>query len=552
MKIQQWFRLLRVIYIWNRFGLEDLFHAKSRFRAAHFLFKLNPLKWLLRVDRTYTRGERLCLALQALGPIYVKIGQILSLRQDVLPHDVVKALTKLQDQVDPFATDLAKQAIENAFDLPLGSLFDDFSSQPLASASVAQVHSARLKTGEEVVVKVLRPGIEKVLKKDIALIYQLAYLMKKVFKGSHRLHPVEVAQELEFNLLQELDLEREAANACQLKRNTSNSHWVQVPEVYWPFCSTQVMTMERVYGMSVLDIDALQKRGVNLRLLAERGVKMFYSQVFNDRFFHADMHPGNLFVDATNPQDPSYHVIDFGIMGTLSEADQYYLAANMLAFFDRDYHQVARLHVESRWVPADTRIEALESAIRTVCEPIFNKPLHQISFGKTLMGLFKVARQYQVDLQPQLLLLQKTIMNMEALARRLYPDLDLWETGKPFLKRWMKESLGYRGAIKKIRKTWPRWGQQLLDMPDLFTHLMHDKSTPPSPSRRRDSGHDKHIGIWQFAGWVLVIAALLIVVFPRHMHDLLNWALHNPLGVFVLGVVCALLAFIRGKGPWQA
>ena len=442
-------RLLHINRVLVRHGLDDIILATHLFRPIGFVRHLLPWNWLRGEDHR-SRGERIRLTLEDLGPIFVKFGQMLSTRRDLLPDDIAGELAKLQDRVPPFAPAESRRIIEQAYGRPLAEVFAEFSEQPLASASIAQVHLARLFDGREAVVKVVRPGIARTIRRDIELLYLIAGLAQKYWREGRRLRPVEVVAEYEKTIFDELDLIREAANGAQLRRNFEHSPILYVPEIHWPYCRREVLVMERVRGIPVGQIEELRRLGVDMKKLSERGVAIFFTQVFRDSFFHADMHPGNIFVDASDPADPRYIAIDFGIIGTLSPVDQHYLAENFLAFFRRDYRRVAELHIESGWVPRDTRVDEFESAIRTVCEPIFDRPLREISFGGFLLTLFQTARRFNMEVQPQLVLLQKTLLNIEGLGRQLDPDLDLWTTAKPFLERWMNEQIGWRGLPSLI------------------------------------------------------------------------------------------------------
>jgi len=457
----QLFRLFYINWILVRNGLDEVILATHLFRPVRFLRYLAP--WH-RLTRTTPRAVRIRKTLEDLGPIFVKFGQILSTRQDLLPDDISEELAKLQDRVTPFAGDRARAIIEAAFQQSIDDIFAVFDEKPLASASIAQVHAATLKTGEDVVVKVLRPGIEPVIRRDVGLLRYIAGLAERYWREGRRLRPCEVVTEFEKTLYDELDLLREAANASQLRRNFSDSDLLHVPEVYWPYCKRNVMVMERIYGMPVNNITGLRQAGIDLKGLSERGVEIFFTQVFRHNFFHADMHPGNIFVAPSG----QYMAVDFGIMGTLSPEDQRYLAENFLAFFRRDYHRVAELHVESEWVPHGTRVDEFEAAIRSVCEPIFERPLKEISFGQLLLRLFQTARRFNMQVQPQLVLLQKTLLNIEGLGRQLYPDLDLWQTAKPFLERWMSEQVGARAFVGRMRRSLPEWSERLPAIPELL------------------------------------------------------------------------------------
>jgi ubiquinone biosynthesis protein len=415
---------------------------------------------------------RLRQALEALGPIFVKFGQVLSTRRDLLPLDIADELAKLQDEVPPFASDLAIAEIERGTGKPVAEVFASIEREPVASASVAQVHLARLQDGREVAVKVLRPGVEGAIAKDVALLETAAGLMERLWADGRRLKPREVVAEFARHLEDELDLMREAANASQLRRNFEGSPLLAVPQVHWDWCSQRVMVMERMHGTPVSQVAALRERGVDIPQLARAGVEIFFTQVFRHGFFHADMHPGNIFVSTEAQTRGKYIALDFGIMGTLTEVDQNYLAQNFLAFFNRDYRRVAQAHLDAGWVPPATRVDEFESAIRAVCEPIFARPLKEISFGRFLLRLFQTSRRFGVEIQPQLVMLQKTLLNIEGLGRQLDPDLDLWQTAKPFLERWMDEQVGWRGLVRTIRREAPFWAATLPQLPRLAHRLL--------------------------------------------------------------------------------
>ncbi|MBL3526134.1 MAG: ubiquinone biosynthesis regulatory protein kinase UbiB [gamma proteobacterium endosymbiont of Lamellibrachia anaximandri] len=461
-------RLAHINLVLLRHGLDEVVLATHLFRPLRFLIYLSPWYWLRRDRGTYP--ERIRRTLEDLGPIFIKFGQILSTRRDLLPDDLANELAKLQDRVPPFPGDQARAIIEKAYGQPVGELLDVFDEQPLASASVAQVHTAQLKNGTPVVVKVLRPGIEKIIRRDVDLLFTIARLAEKYWKEGHRLRPVEVIAEYEKTIFDELDLMREAANASQLRRNFLDSKVLYVPEIYWDLARQNVLVMERIHGTPVGDVEELRRQGISMKLLGERGVEIFFTQVFQYNFFHADMHPGNIFVEPNG----RYIAVDFGIMGTLTEADKRYLAENLLAFFNRDYKRVAELHVQSGWVPKSTRVEEFEAAIRTVCEPIFERPLSEISFGHFLLRLFQTARRFDMEVQPQLVLLQKTLLNIEGLGRMLYPQLDLWTTAKPFLERWMSEQIGHRALLRKMKENLPFIVEHLPDLPVQINKIVED------------------------------------------------------------------------------
>ncbi|WP_417615713.1 ubiquinone biosynthesis regulatory protein kinase UbiB [Oceanisphaera sp.] len=465
-KLRELVRLYQIGKTLFDYGLDELIPARLQIWPARMARK--SLFWLKNRHPDLSRGKRIRLAFEHLGPVFIKFGQMLSTRRDLLPPDIAEELALLQDRVPPFNGVLARQQIETSLGAPIGELFDDFDETPLASASIAQVHTARLKTGQEVVIKVIRPNIEKVIEADVSLMHSMATLVARLVPvRSSRLRPVEVVEEYRKTLFDELNLLREAANAIQLRRNFEGSGTLYVPEIYSSYCQENVLVMERIYGIPVSDIEALEANGTNMKLLAERGVEVFFTQVFRDSFFHADMHPGNIFVSYEHPEDPQWIGIDCGIVGTLNKDDKRYLAENFLAFFNRDYRKVAELHVESGWVPADTKLEEFESAIRTVLEPIFEKPLSEISFGHVLLNLFNTARRFNMAVQPQLVLLQKTLLYVEGVGRQLYPQLDLWKTAKPFLEEWMQNQVGYKAVINAVKEKAPFWAEKLPELPEL-------------------------------------------------------------------------------------
>ena len=463
------FRLIKIIYVVLRFGLDEFLLAHERVRWLRV--PLNILLFFRSTKRP--RAERLRLALEKLGPIFVKFGQMLSTRRDLMPTDIADELAKLQDQVPPFPSSQAIAILEANYGKPLSEVFQSFEPLPVASASVAQVHFAVLPDGRHAAVKILRPGITSIIEHDIALLKVAAELMEWLWSDGRRLKPKLVVNEFEKYLGDELDLSREAANASQLKRNFATSKLLKVPEMYWDFCSSGVMVMERMYGTPVNQVDSLRAAGVNISKLASDGVEIFYTQVFRDGFFHADMHPGNVQVAA----DGSYIALDFGIMGTLTDSDKHYLAQNFIAFFRRDYKRVAEVHIESGWAPADTRVDELEAAIRAVCEPIFDKPLREVSFGKVLLRLFQTSRRFGIEIQPQLVLLQKTLLNIEGLGLQLDPELDLWKTAKPWLERWMSEQVGWRGLLKVLKQEAPSYATLLPQLPRLIHQRLHEKNS---------------------------------------------------------------------------
>lgn len=483
-KPAQIIRIIHINFVMARYGMDRFILKAPWFSPLRFLSYLNPFYWVNK-QQGRTRGECLRLALEKLGPVYVKFGQILSTRQDLLPDDIAEELSKLQDQVPPFPGEVAKNIIEKTLGRSVAELFIEFEVTPLASASIAQVHAATLKTGQKVVVKVLRPNIAKVIENDIALLYTVAKLVERLWVHGPRLRPREIVAEFERTIFDELDLLREAANASQLRRNFLNSELLYIPEVFWEYTRTNVAVFERISGIPIANVATLREMGFDLKKLAERGVEIFFTQVFRDSFFHADMHPGNIFVAKRDPKNPQYLGVDFGIMGSLSPADQRYLAENLLAFFHRDYRRIAELHVESGWVPANTRIEDFEGTIRAVCEPIFERPLKDISFGQLLLRLFQTARRFHMQVQPQLMLLQKTLLNVEGLGRQLYPDLDLWVTGKPFLERWIKQQTGPRAFWRKFKERSPFWWEKLAELPDLIYEFLKREQHRDGKERTR-------------------------------------------------------------------
>ncbi|MDH5593122.1 MAG: ubiquinone biosynthesis regulatory protein kinase UbiB [Gammaproteobacteria bacterium] len=461
--VKQILRLIKINHVLVKYELDNIILAAHLFRPVRLLIHVTmPWRWF--GHQKQPRGKRIRLALEELGPIFVKFGQILSTRRDLLPDDIAEELALLQDQVTPFPGDQARAIIEKSYGHSIEQVLNYFNEKPLASASIAQVHSAETFDGKPVIVKVLRPGIEKVIQRDVDLLATIASLAEKYWADGKRLRPREVVAEFEKTIFDELDLMREAANASQLRRNFVNSDLLYVPEIHWPLTKRNVLVMERISGTPVSNIEKLREKNIDLKRLSENGVEIFFTQVFRHNFFHADMHPGNIFV-ADNGQ---YIAVDFGIMGTLTHEDQRYLAENFLAFFNRDYRRVAELHVESRWVPEGTRVDEFESAIRAVCEPIFERPLKDISFGHLLLRLFQTARRFDMEIQPQLVLLQKTLLNIEGLGRQLYPDLDLWQTAKPFLERWMSENIGLRGLMNSLKTNVPLWAEKLPEIPLLL------------------------------------------------------------------------------------
>jgi ubiquinone biosynthesis protein len=483
-------RLLSIQRVLIRHGLDEIITATHILRPLRFFFYLFPR----RRNRSAPLGERIRLALEELGPIFVKFGQAVSTRRDLLPREVADELAKLQDRVPPFPAKEAVAILDEAYGQSVDEVFARFDFEPFAAASIAQVHTAALDDGTEVIVKLLRPGVREQIQRDLDVMFAVARLADRYWENSKRLRPLELVGEYEKTVIDELDLMREGANAAQLKRNFEGSDMLYVPEVYWDYCRPEVLVQERVYGIPISDMDALRDAGTNIQTLAENGVEIFFTQVFRHNFFHADMHPGNIFVTVEDPEHPKYAAVDFGIVGTLSAVDQQYLAGNFLAFFDRDYYKIAKLHLDSGWVPPDTRIDELETAVRTVCEPIFNKPLAEISFAQVLIRLFRVAQRFNVEIQPQLILLQKTLLNIEGLGRELYPELDLWKTGHPVLRQWMDEQVGPRAVLDDIRENLPQLREALRELPVVIKHLadqaaeenLHAKTQVPELKELRE------------------------------------------------------------------
>jgi ubiquinone biosynthesis protein len=457
-------RLARILVTGARYGLDEFFLGHERVKAVRWLVNLLFFWRPLREPR----AVRLRRALESLGPIFVKFGQVLSTRRDMLPNDIADELAKLQDRVPPFPSDQALAVLRRTYGRDAHDVFAEFDPTPVASASVAQVHRATLKTGEAVAVKVLRPGIEKTIDSDLKLLDSLAALLESLWSDGKRLKPREVVAEFAKHLTDELDMVREAANCSQLRRNFEGSPLLAVPEVYWDYCATEVMVMSWMDGAPIAQMDELRRRGIDNKKLARAGVEIFFTQVFRDGYFHADMHPGNILVTDAG----QYVALDFGIMGTLNDVDKNYLAQNFLAFFQRDYKRVAQTHLDSGWISPDTRVDEFEAAIRAVCEPVFDRPLKEIAFGKVLLRLFQTSRRFGMEIQPQLVMLQKTLLNIEGLGRQLDPDLDLWATAKPFLERWMSEQLGWRGWARTLKEEAPYWGMLVPQLPRLAHQAM--------------------------------------------------------------------------------
>jgi ubiquinone biosynthesis protein len=515
--MRQFGRLVYIVVIVLRFGLDEVALSAFRQRWVRALVRIVTLG--RRLDAP--RGERLRQGLEKLGPIFVKFGQVLSTRRDLIPLDVADELARLQDRVPPFPAAQSRVLVEKAFGRPIDAVFSSFDAEPVASASIAQVHFAVLKDGREVAVKVLRPGMLEVIDHDLALLHLLARWVERLSADGKRLKPREVVAEFDGYLHDELDLVREAANAAHLRRNMEGLNLVLVPEMVWELCTESVIVMQRMHGVPISQVERLRKAGVDFKKLARDGVTIFFTQVFRDGFFHADMHPGNIQVSLDPRTFGRYIALDFGIVGTLTDNDKDYLAHNFIAFFRRDYKRVAELHVESGWVPPDTRIDALEGAIRAVCEPHFDRPLKDISLGQVLMRLFQTSRRFNVEIQPQLVLLQKTLLNIEGLGRQLDPELDLWVTAKPFLERWMNEQIGWRGLLERLRNEAPRYAQLLPELPRLVHRVLQQQAAPSEPA--------------------VLLALLAEQRATRRLLQALLWAAAG----FVLG-----LLLTRASGPW--
>lgn len=560
-------RFATIERVFVRYGLEELFLVNTRARALRHVTLLSPTRWASAETRALPRGERIRLALEELGPVFVKLGQMLSTRRDLLADDIGDELAKLQDRVPPFPSDVARAEIEKALGEPVETLFAGFEEVPLASASIAQVHGIVLKDGTRAIAKVLRPGIRETIDRDVALMYAIADLVSHVLSDARRLRPREVVAEYDRTIHDELDLVREATNAVVLRNNFKDSELLYIPEVHWDYTRSTVMVQERIEGIPIREVAEMKRTGIDMKRLAEHGVEIFYTQVFQHNFFHADMHPGNIFVSREHLDSPQYIAVDFGIVGSLTDEDQRYIGENLLAFFQRDYRRVAQLHVDSGWVPAHTRVSELEAGIRAVCEPIFDKPLSEISFGTVLLQLFHVARRYEMEVQPQLVLLQKTLLNIEGLGRELYPDLDLWATGKPFLQEWVLQKSNPKTVLKRLVAELPAIARALPEMPMLvhdFFELQNrvsreglsllgagDGSGGKSMATRGGSVPDPMAAAasakrlrWCIAGAALVVGASML----GSAHVVATSGGSLPLGVWLAGAAGALCLL---RGVWR-
>lgn len=497
-------RFLKLKYIALRYGIDDLLFQAGLLRNLRFLRFTNPF---LLVYRKQSRGERLRLALEKAGPLYIKFGQVLSTRVDTFPEDILQELNKLRDKVPPFSGKQAKAIAEKEFNQPLAKIFKSFDENALASASIAQVHAATLLDGEEVVVKILRPKIKKQIKKDLAFLKTGARIVQSLRKSSRNLKPLAMIEEVEAFLKDEVNLTIEASNAEKIKKNMCGNDWVYVPDIHQDLCKPNIMVMERIYGIPIYNHQELKKHDIDVNQLAEKALDIFLTQIFRDRFFHADLHPGNLFVDHTTLSHPRLVLVDFGIAGFLNESDQRYIAKNILAFLDRDYHQVAKLHIECGWVPSTVNVDVLEAAFRNVSEPVLNKPLNEISFGNLVLKLLQTAKQFEMNIQPQLLLLQKTLLNIEGLCRSLSPEMNLWEKMKPIVKHWLNQQIGPCAFLKKMKDNLPYWLEYGPELPKMLNELMLEKKSK-QVTNHQDHSH-KTIVVLLF----IVIILLLINLF---------------------------------------
>jgi len=544
----RFFRLLRINFVLARYNVDEIILGAHWFYPLRFLTYLNP--WYWTTGRKWPRGLRVRRALEDLGPIFVKAGQILSTRLDFLPEDITQELAQLQDRVAPFSGKVAKSIVEESLKCPLNKVFLHFETQALASASIAQVHAATLHNGKEVVVKVLRPNIKKTIDNDLALLMILASLAERYWQGTRSFKPKQIVEEIAHTLYDELDLLREGANASQLRRNFLNSKELHIPEIYWTYSHFNVLVMERIDGIPIHDLSKLRATGINLKKVAERGIDIFFTQVFRDNFFHADLHPGNLFISSKHPEDPQYMAVDFGITGSLNSRDQRYLAENMLAFLNRDYRRVAELHISSGWLPPDTRADQFESAIRAVCEPIFELPLKDISFAQLLFRLFQTARRFHINIQPQLILLQKSLLNVESLSRQLCPEIDLWKTAAPYLERWLKRQVGPRAFLKRLRNNLPLWSEKLPEIPNLIFEVLSETQQKQEKDRFAEktqaarSTHARSNYFWLGSGLTLLISSgfLLAQTYYPSLHHMLSPSLGWILsGVGLIAVIIGLV-----------
>ena len=527
-------RLITIQRILVGYRLDELLDKVPVLKSFKYFFILLPRK----ISKNSSLGERIRKALEELGPIFVKFGQVVSTRRDLLPEEIANELAKLQDQVTPFSKSQALEILDTAYDKSIDQIFEKIDDEPLAAASIAQVHSAKLSDGKDVIIKILRPNIQTQIVKDISALYIIARSLENFWSESEQVKPTEIVKEYEKTIINELDLKREAANAARLKKNFSKSEMLYVPEIYWDYCRTNILVQERIYGTPIRDIDTLKKQKTNIKALAENGVEIFFTQVFRHNFFHADMHPGNIFVQIEDPDFPKYAAVDFGIIGTLTKDDQYYLAENFLAFFEGDYNKIAQLHIDSGWVPSETRVDEFEIAIRTVCEPIFNKPLSDISFANVLISLFNTARQFNMEVQPQLILLQKTLFNIEGLGRQLYPELDLWKTAYPVLKEWMNEQIGFKSVASDFKKNLPLLRQTARDFPKIIKRFsshaeIENENRQNIAELKKQFILQKEQFFFLGVGATLFISGILLALF----------SLNTSIGITLSGI--AMIGFIK-------
>lgn len=506
--LNRFYRMIRINFILMRYNIDEIVLGTHWFYPLRFLIYFNPFYWT--IGRKLPRGERIRMALEELGPIFVKAGQIISTRRDLLPDDIAVELTKLQDRVKPFSGKKARSIIEKTFSCPINSIFQDFDTKALASASIAQVHAATLLTGENVVIKVLRPNIADIIGRDVDLLMSMARLAEKYWRNVRNFKPKEIVAEVAQTLYDELDLLREGANASQLKRNFAGSDDLYIPTIYWDYSRHNVLVMERIYGIPIHDIQQLKNAGVNMEKLARRVIEVFFMQVFRDSYFHADLHPGNIFVSKEDIEDPKLIAVDFGIVGSLNHDDKRYLAENMIAFFKRDYQRVAELHIACGWLPPDTRIDQFEGAIRAVSEPIFEQPLKDISFGKLLLRLFQVSRRFHINIQPQLVLLQKSLLNVEGLSRQIAPEFNLWESASPQIEKWLKKQVGISSFLKRIRNNLPIWSEQLPEIPGMIYEVLREVKHQQEKQRFANSAviSNGDVSLMRYKTYYFIIGAV--------------------------------------------
>ena len=520
--ITQLYRLIHINFVLVRYNIDEIVLGEHWFFPLRALVFINPYYWT--VGRKLSRGKRIRMALEELGPIFVKAGQIVSTRRDLLPDDIANELAKLQDRVKPFPGKQAKAIIKKSLGQSLTSFFKEFDTEALASASIAQVHAATLLNDDLVVVKVLRPNIDKIINRDVDLLMSMAKTAEKYWQRAKHFKPTEIMSEVAQTLLDELDLMREGANASQLKRNFADSSALHIPKIYWDYSRQNVLVMERIFGIPIHDVERLRKAGINMEKLAKRVIEVFFAQIFRDSYFHADLHPGNIFVSEKNPENPTIITVDFGIVGSLSHNDQRYIAENLIAFFKRDYQRVAELHIASGWLPPNTRIDQFEGAIRAVSEPIFEQPLREISFGKLLLRLFQVAGRFQINIQPQLVLLQKTLLNIEGLCRQIAPEFNLWETAAPQIEKWLKKQVGTVSFLKRVRNNLPMWSEQLPEIPGMLYEILRETKHQQEKLRfeQSDMNRSKHnreqltkikMGYFTFGAAVTLLTAALTSYF---------------------------------------